>query len=131
MFWHLPCMFAPMSAFSGQLILVGTAICDGFNPRVALGARCAMICVCDCDTLLALGQMSDYETGDGFDAGAILDDTLGQCGWSDIKISACLPVADQAEGWEPELEALIIAARKLGVAHMVFESEAQPPRVLH
>ena len=120
-----------MSAFSGQLILVGTAICDGFNPKVAKGARCAMICVCDCDTLIDLGQMSDYETQDGFDAGRMLDETLGQCGWSDITVRACLPVADKLDGWEPELAALIITARKLGVAHMVFEPQAEQPRVLH
>jgi hypothetical protein len=120
-----------MSAFSGQIILVGTAVCEGFDARVAKGARCAMICVFDCDTLSELGQIEDYESDDGFDAGAMLDATLGQCGWTDIKVRACLPVAEKPDGWEPELAALIITARKLGIAHMVFEPEAERPRVLH
>jgi hypothetical protein len=120
-----------MTTFSGQIILVGSAVCEGFDARVAKGARCAMICVCDCDTLSQLGQMAHYQTRDGLDAGLMLHETLGQCGWTDIKVRACLPVADKADGWEPELEALIITARKLGIAHMVFEPEASPPRVLH
>jgi hypothetical protein len=120
-----------MSAFMGQIILVGTAVCEGFDARVAKGARCAMICVCDCDTMAQMGQMADYETDDGLDAGRLLDETLGQCGWTDIKVRACLPVADKPDGWEPELAALIITARKLGIAHMVFEPQAEQPRVLH
>ena len=120
-----------MSFFSGQIILVGTAVSEGFDARVAKGARCAMICVCDCDTLTDMGQMRNYEIDNGLDAGRILDETLGQCGWTDIKVRACLPVADKPEGWEPELAALIIAARKLGIAHMVFEPDAEPPRFLH
>lgn len=120
-----------MGTFSGQIILVGTAICEGFDARVAKGARCAMICVCDCDTLTDLGQMDYYETDDGFDAGRMLDETLGQCGWTDIKVNACLPVAEKIGGWEPELAALIITARKLGVAHMVFETDAKAPGQLH
>jgi hypothetical protein len=131
MIWHLLCVAVCMSAFSGQIILVGTAVCEGFDARVTKGATCAMICVCDCDTLVNLGHMDDYETDDGLDAGRMLDETLGQCGWTDIKVSACLPVADEPEGWEPELAALIIAARKLGIAHMVFEPEAKAPRQLH
>jgi hypothetical protein len=124
-------MLASMTAFSGQIILVGTAVSEGFDARVAKGARCAMICVCDCDTLNHMGRMLDFETDDGLDAGLMLDQTLGQCGWTDIKIRACLPVADKPEGWEPELAALILTARKLGIAHMVFEPEAEAPRVLH
>jgi hypothetical protein len=131
MFWHLLCISQAMSNFSGQIILVGSAVSEGFDARVAKGARCAMIFVCDCDTLKDLGQIDDYETDEGLDAGRMLDETLGQCGWTDIKIRACLPVAEQLDGWEPELAALIITARKLGIAHMVFEPEAQPPRVLH
>jgi hypothetical protein len=120
-----------MSAFLGQIILVGTAVCEGFDARVAKGARCAMICVCDCDTLTQLGQIGNYETDDGLDAGLMLDQTLGQSGWTDIRVSACVPVADKPEGWEPELAALILTARKLGIAHMVFEPEAKQPRILH
>ena len=90
-----------------------------------------MLWVCDCDTLADMGQMRDYETDDGLDAGRMLDETLGQCGWTDIKVRACLPVADKPDGWEPELAALIIAARKLGIAHMVFEPESTPARLLH
>jgi hypothetical protein len=120
-----------MSAFSGQIILVGTAVCEGFDARVAKGARCAMICVCDCDTMAHLGKISLYETKDGLDAGRLLDETLGQCGWTDIRVSACLPVSEKTEGWEPELEALIVTASKLGIAHMVFEPEAQRPTRLH
>ena len=131
MIWHLLCIEADMSAFTGQLILVGTAVCEGFNARVAKGARCAMICVCDCDTLAHLGQMDDYETDDGLDAGRMLDETLGQCGWTDITVRACLPFPDALLGWEPEIAALIVTARKVGIAHMVFESDAKPPRILH
>jgi hypothetical protein len=120
-----------MSAFSGQIILVGTAVSEGFDARVAKGARCPMICVCDCDRLIADGRMAAYESDEGFDAGAILDDTLGRSGWTDIRVRACLPVADKPEGWEPELLALIGAARRLGVAHMVFEPESERPARLH
>jgi hypothetical protein len=131
MIWHLLCLTQPMSSFSGQIILVGTAVSEGFDSRVVKGSRCAMICVFDCDTLVDLGQMDDYETDDGLDAGKLLDETLGQSGWTDIKVRACLPVADKAEGWEPELAALIITAKKLGVAHMVFEPESERPARLH
>jgi hypothetical protein len=131
MIWHPLCTTVDMSSFSGQIILVGTAICEGFDARVAKGARCAMICVCDCDTLSVLGQMEEYETEEGFDAGRILDATLGQCGWTNITVSACLPVAEGPEGWEPELAALIITARQRGIAHMVFEADATAPRHLH
>jgi hypothetical protein len=120
-----------MSNFTGQIILVGSAICEGFDARVAKGARCPIICVCDCDTLARLGKMHDYETIDGLDAGALLDQTLGQCGWADIKVRACLPVANLSEGWEPELAALIATARELGTAHLVFEPEAKRPNILH
>jgi hypothetical protein len=120
-----------MSAFSGQIIIVGTAVCEGFDSRVAKGARCALICVFDCDTLSLLGQMGLYETDVGFNAGAMLDDTLGQKGWSDIKVRACVPVADLTDGWEPEVEALIASARKLGVAHMLFEPQSERPLRLH
>ena len=120
-----------MSILSGQIIIVGTAVSEGFDPRVAKGARCAMLCVFDCDTLVDLGQSDDYETDDGFDAGRMLDETLGQSGWTDIKIRAYLPVAEKVDGWEPELEALITAARKLGVAHMVFEPDSKAPHILH
>jgi hypothetical protein len=120
-----------MSAFSGQIIIVGTAVCEGFDPRVAKGARCALICVFDCDTLSLMGQMPLYETEVGFNAGAMLDDTLGQNGWGDIKVRACVPVADLADGWEPEVQALITSARKLGVAHMLFEPESERPLRLH
>ena len=131
MIWHLLCVTLHMSAFSGQIILVGTAVCEGFDARVAKGARCAMICVFDCDTLTDLGRMEDYELDGGLDAGRMLDSTLGQSGWTDITIRACLPVAEKPEGWEPELAALIITARKIGIAHMVFEPEAEAPRILH
>ena len=120
-----------MSAFSGQIILVGTAVSEGFDARVAKGARCAMIAVCDCDRLADLNLMDDYETEIGLDAGRLLDETLGRCGWTDITVKACLPVADKPDGWEPELQALIGAARKLGIAHMVFEPESDRPARLH
>ena len=90
-----------------------------------------MICVCDCDTLADLGLMDLYETEDGLDAGRLLDETLGQSGWTDITVKACLPVADKADGWEPELLALIGTARRIGYAHMVFEPESDRPAVLH
>ncbi|GBF58712.1 hypothetical protein PbB2_02400 [Candidatus Phycosocius bacilliformis] len=121
----------PMSIFSGQIILVGTAVCEGFNHKVAKGARCAMLCVCDCDRMEAQGRLAFYETEDGLDAGKLLDETLGQYGWGDIRIKACLPVSDKPEGWEPELEALIGAARRLGVAHMVFEPQSERPTLVH
>jgi hypothetical protein len=120
-----------MRAFTGQLVLVGTARCEGFSNRVAKGARCAMICVCDCDRLEYLGLMEEYLTHDGLDAGRLLDETLGRQGWSDITIKACLPLADQADGWESELEVLIDTAKLLGLAHMVFEPDCDRPKVLH
>jgi hypothetical protein len=124
-------MVAHMSAFSGQMILVGTAVCEGFNPRVAKGARCAMICVFDCDTLTSLGIMPIYESEMGFNAGAMLHETLGQSGWRDIKVRACVPVVDKADGWEPEVAALILTAKTLGIAHMVFEPQSERPSLLH
>jgi hypothetical protein len=120
-----------MSTISGQIILVGTAVSEGFDTRVAKGARCPMICVCDCDRLNADGRMARYETGEGFDAGLILDETLGRSGWTDIRVRACLPVADKEDGWEPELLALIITARRLGIAHMVFEPDSERPARVH
>jgi hypothetical protein len=120
-----------MSAFSGQIILVGTAVCEGFNHRVAKGARCAMLCVFDCDTLIAMGKMADYETEVGFNAGLMLDETLGQSGWSDITVRACVPLAGKSDGWEPEVAALIHTAKTLGIAHMVFEPQSERPHLLH
>jgi hypothetical protein len=120
-----------MSAFSGQIILVGTAVSEGYHARVAKGARCAMICVFDCDTLAALGKLADYENDVGFNAGLMLDETLGQSGWCDITVRACVPIADKDDGWEPEVAALIGSAKVLGVAHMVFEPESERPHLLH
>lgn len=121
----------PMSAFSGQIILVGTAICEGFHAKVAKGARCALVCVIDCDTLTNLGLMANYESEMGFNAGAMLGDTLGPCGWSDINVRACVPVADKADGWEPEVSALIQSAKSIGIAHMLFEPSSKAPALLH
>jgi hypothetical protein len=129
--WHWLCKVDAMSAFSGQIILVGTAVCEGFDARVAKGARCPMICVLDCDMLTLDGRMIAYETDEGLDAGRLLDETLGQAGWCDIKVRACLPVADVQDGWEPELAALIRTASHMGIAHMVFEPEAEKPRLVH
>lgn len=120
-----------MSDFSGQIVLVGTAVSEGFDSRVARGARCPMICVLDCDRLAADGRLARYETAAGLDAGRLLDETLGRSGWTEIAVRACLPVADRADGWEPELEALIGAAARLGIAHMVFEPGGEPGRVVH
>jgi len=130
-FCHCSCDTSAMSTFSGQIILVGTAVCEGYNHKVAKGARCAMLCVCDCDRMEGMGLLELYETEDGLDAGRLLDETLGRHGWCDIKIRACLPVAEKPDGWEPELEALIGAAKRLGVAHMVFEPQSDRPKVLH
>jgi hypothetical protein len=131
MIWHRTCTLVAMSAFTGQIILVGTAVCEGFDGRVAKGARCAMISVFDCDTLSLMGRLDAYESDDGLNAGALLDATLGQSGWSDIIVRNCLPVADLDTGWEPEVAALILTARTLGIAHMIFEPEAEYPHVLH
>ena len=120
-----------MSIFSGQIILVGTAVCEGFDARVAKGARCAMSWVCDCDRLSALGKIEDYETIGGLDAGRMLDESLGQCGWSDIKVTACVPVEGKPGQWEPELAALIATAAQLGLAHMVFEPQSRRPVLMH
>lgn len=120
-----------MSAFSGQIFLVGSAVCEGFQPRVARGARCPMISVVDCDRLQALGRMTEWETEDGLDAGALLDATLGRHGWRDIAVSACLPVGGAPDGFEPELLALIRTAAVIGWAHMVFEPACETPPVLH
>jgi hypothetical protein len=129
--WHRACETRNMSAFSGQIILVGTAVSEGFDARVAKGSTCPMICILDCDILAQDGRIAGYETDDGLDAGRILDETLGQSGWRDIKVRACLPVAETPDGWEPELAALIRTARHLGIAHMVFEPEAQRPALVH
>ena len=120
-----------MCVFTGQLVLVGTALSEGFSPRFAKGARYAMLCVCDCDRLTELGLMDDYVAHDGLDAGRLLDETFGSQGWSDITIKACLPLADRPEGWVSELEILIDTAKLLGVAHMVFEPDGDRPKVLH
>jgi hypothetical protein len=42
-----------------------------------------------------------------------------------------LPIAPKNEGWEPEIAALIKTAKKLGIAHMVFEPESERPLVVH
>jgi hypothetical protein len=122
---------AAMSVMTGQIVLVGTAEAEGFDPRIAKGCRCATLSVLDCDRLQAQGLLARYDTGDGLDAGALLDDTLGVRGWTRIAIRAALPVADVKDGWEPELQALIATARALGVAHMVFEPMSERPHVVH
>jgi hypothetical protein len=119
-----------MNPISGQIVLVGSAVAETQKPKVAAGARCPMVSVVDCDRLIVEGVMARYAEGDGFDAGLLLDDTLGQFGWTDIRVHACLPVAETSEGWEPELEALIGVAALRGIAHMVFEPEATPT-ILH
>jgi hypothetical protein len=111
-------------------VLVGTAVAKSQMPKVAKGARCPMVSVVDCDRLVLEGQMDRYEADEGFDAGLLLDETLGQYGWTDIRVHACLPVAATNDGWEPELEALITVAALRGIAHMVFEPEAEAT-VLH
>jgi hypothetical protein len=78
-----------------------------------------------------MGLLELYETGDGLDAGRLLDETLGRHGWCDITITVCLPVTEKPGGWEPEVEALIGAAKLLGIAHMVFEPQSDRPNVLH
>jgi hypothetical protein len=120
-----------MSAFSGQMLLVGTAVCEGFEARVAKGARCPMITLIDCDRLEALGRLSEFENEEGLDAGLLLDATLGRQGWTDIHVSACLPVEGEPDGWEPELKALLRTAAQIGWAHMVFEPKSVPARNLH
>ncbi len=117
------------SIFLGQFILVGSVVSEGFNAKVAKGARCAMISVVDCDELSRTGRLENYIIDDGLNAGAILDDTLGQFGWRDIKVKTALPIAPKNEGWEPEIAALIETAKKIGIAHMVFEPEAKPTLV--
>lgn len=119
------------SAFSGQFILIGTVVSEGYNPKVAKGSTCAMISIVDCDELYRKGTLDNYIIDDGFDAGAILDDTLGQFGWVNIKVKSALPIAQKEDGWEPEIAALIKTARTLGVAHMVFEPEAEAPELVH
>jgi hypothetical protein len=118
------------STFLGQFILVGTVVCEGYNPRVAKGARCPMISIVDCDELSRTGRLNNYVIDDGLNAGAMLDDTLGQYGWCDISIKSALPIAQKEDGWEPEIAALILTAKKIGIAHMVFEPEARPS-ILH
>jgi hypothetical protein len=120
-----------MSAFSGQIFLVGTVVCGGVVARVARGARCPMISVVDCDRLKAMGQMDQWETEDGLNAGALLDATLGRHGWTDIAVRACLPVEGAFEAFEPELQALVRTAATIGWAHMVFEPACEAPTVLH
>jgi len=90
-----------------------------------------MISVVDCDELNRKGRLDNYLVDDGLDAGALLDETLGQFGWCDIRVKNVLPIADMKDGWEPEIAALIKTARKLGIAHMVFEPEAERPQILH
>lgn len=120
-----------MSAFSGQILLVGTVVSQGFDPGVAKGARCPVITVVDCDCLNRQGRLAAYENEEGLNAGAFLDDTLGRRGWCDITVSACLPVEGEPEGWEPELKALLRTASIVGFAHMVFEPASQAGRLLH
>ncbi|KAF0116676.1 MAG: hypothetical protein FD163_145 [Hyphomonadaceae bacterium] len=117
--------------FSGQIILIGTVVSEGFNPKVAKGCRCAMISVVDCDELDRNGQFENYLVDEGLDAGALLDATLGQFGWCDIRVKNVLPIAPKNEGWEPEIAALIKTAKKLGIAHMVFEPYSDRPLVVH
>lgn len=119
-----------MIPITGQIVLVGTAVAEGLTAKVAKGARCPMVSVVDCDRMALEGRMERYEADDGIDAGLLLDETLGNFGWTDIRIHACLPVADTSEGWEPELEALIKVAALQGIAHMVFEPGGTPG-VLH
>lgn len=117
--------------FSGQIILIGTVLSEGFNPKVAKGCRCAMISVVDCDELGRNGQLEDYLVDEGLDAGALLDATLGQFGWCDIRVKNVLPLKPKNHGWEPEIAALIETAKKIGIAHIVFEPEAERPSVVH
>ncbi len=119
------------SNFSGQIILIGTVVCEGFNKQVAKGSRCAMISVVDCDTLAINGELEQYMLDDGLNAGMLLDETLGQNGWSDIKVRNALPIAPTDKGWEPELEALIKTAHDIGIAHMVFEPDCEKPHLIH
>lgn len=114
------------SSFLGQFILVGTVVCEGYNPRVAKGAKCPMISIVDCDELSRTGRLETYIIDEGLNAGAILDDTLGQFGWCNIHVKSALPIAPKDKGWEPEIAALIKTAKKIGIAHMVFEPEAKP-----
>lgn len=129
-FWHYDCVTQAMTPITGQIVLVGTAVAEGLTAKVAKGARCPMVSVVDCDRMALEGRMERYEADDGIDAGLLLDETLGNFGWTDIRIHACLPVADTSEGWEPELEALIKVAALQGIAHMVFEPGGTPG-VLH
>lgn len=85
-----------------------------------------MISVVDCDNLSQKGLLDNYILDDGLDAGALLDNTLGQYGWSDIKVKNALPLTSDLNGYEPEVVALIKTARKIGVAHMVFEPSQRP-----
>jgi hypothetical protein len=128
--WHYDCVMNAMNPMTGQIVLVGTAVAGAFSAKVAKGARCPMVSVVDCDRMALEGRMQRYEAEDGIDAGLLLDETLGGFGWTDIRIHACLPVADTSQGWEPELEALIKVAALQGIAHMVFEPEGTPG-VLH
>ncbi len=118
------------SSFSGQIILIGTVVAEGYNSKVAKGSRCAMISVVDCDNLSQSGLLDNYILDDGLDAGALLDETLGQFGWCDINVKSALPLLDDIAGYEPEVIALIKTAAKIGVAHMVFEPSAEP-QLLH
>lgn len=117
------------SSFLGQFILIGTVVSEGYNPKVAKGAKCAMISVVDCDELSRTGRLNNYIIDDGLNAGAMLDDTLSQFGWCNINVKSALPIAPKQDGWEPEIAALIETAKKIGIAHMVFEPEAKPTLV--
>ena len=119
------------SSISGQIILIGTAVAEIYHPKVAKGSRCAMISVVDCDKLAESGHLDGYILDDGLNAGALLDATLGQYGWVDIRVRNALPIADKNDGWEPEVEALIKTAKQIGVAHMLFEPESERPMVVH
>ena len=119
------------SFISGQIILIGTVVAEIYHPKVAKGCKCAMISVVDCDTLAESGNLYDYMIDDGLNAGALLDATLGQFGWCNINVRNALPIAEKSEGWEPEVAALIKTARKIGIAHMVFEPENEHPTVVH
>ncbi len=129
----MPCVNQNMqneNPFSGQFILIGTVVCDSLNDKVAFGAKCPMISIVDCDELSRSGRLENYVLNDGLNAGAILDDTLTQFGWRDIIVKNALPIAPKDDGWEPEIAALIETAKRIGIAHMVFEPEARAG-VLH
>ena len=119
-----------MEQVTGQMVLIGTAVCRRSSGTIAKGARCPLISVVDCERLALDGGDQPYLRQDGFDAGQLLGDTLADAGWSDVTIHTCIPVADKIDGWEPELEALIRTAGTVGFAHMVLEPEAEAT-ILH